>query len=57
VVHLPALFISLVYVAWNKRGIVELQRMWREAVVALFKVISQNFPGGTEESHENPHSG
>jgi hypothetical protein len=24
--------------------------MWKEAVVAHFKVLSQNFPGGTEET-------
>jgi hypothetical protein len=35
----------------------EIERMWKEAVVACFKVISQYLPGGTEENHENIHSG
>jgi hypothetical protein len=30
-----------------------LERMWKEAVVAYFKVLSRHLPGGTEESHEN----
>jgi hypothetical protein len=27
---------------------IELVRMWEEAVVAYFEVLSRNFPGGTE---------
>jgi hypothetical protein len=34
----------------------ELERIRKEAVVAYLKIISQNFPGGTEGNHENPHS-
>jgi hypothetical protein len=30
----------------------ELERMWKEAAVALFKVLSQHLLGGTEENHE-----
>jgi hypothetical protein len=26
--------------------------MWKEPIVAHFKVLSQHLPGGTEESHE-----
>jgi hypothetical protein len=29
----------------------ESERMWKEAVVAKFKTISLNLPGGTEKSH------
>jgi hypothetical protein len=28
----------------------ELERMWKEAVVAYFKVLSRHSPGGTEEN-------
>jgi hypothetical protein len=35
----------------------ELQRLWKEAVVAKFKALSRNFLGGTEENHEKSHSG
>lgn len=31
----------------------ELETIWNEAAVALFKVISRNFSGGTEENHWN----
>jgi hypothetical protein len=31
----------------------ELERIWKEAVVALFKVLSQALPGGTKENHRN----
>jgi hypothetical protein len=30
----------------------ELQRIWIEAVVDLFKVLSWRLPGGLEENHE-----
>jgi hypothetical protein len=33
----------------------ELERMWKEAVIAYFKVISlQHLPRGTKENHESP---
>jgi hypothetical protein len=31
----------------------ELERMWKEDVVTLFQVLSQNFSEWTEETHEN----
>jgi hypothetical protein len=31
----------------------ELEKMLKEAVVVYFKALSQHFPGGTEENHEN----
>jgi hypothetical protein len=30
----------------------ELERMWKEAVVAYFKVLLQHSIGGTEENHD-----
>jgi hypothetical protein len=30
----------------------KFERMWEEAVVAYFKVLSRNLPGGTEENHQ-----
>jgi hypothetical protein len=35
----------------------ELERMWKEAVMAKFKVLSQHLPGRTEENHKKPQSG
>jgi hypothetical protein len=32
----------------------ELERMWKEEVVAQFKVLYQNLSGGTEENHQKP---
>jgi hypothetical protein len=32
----------------------ELQNMWKEALLAYFKVIFQNYVGGTEQKHESP---
>jgi hypothetical protein len=32
----------------------ELERIWKEAVLALFKVLSRHLSGGTEENHEEP---
>jgi hypothetical protein len=32
----------------------ELERIWKEAVVASYKVLSQHLPGGTEKIHETP---
>jgi len=34
----------------------ELRKMYEESVVAYFKVLSLNFPGATEVSHEKPQS-
>jgi hypothetical protein len=31
----------------------ELKRVWKDAVVAYFKVLTQNLPGWTERNHEN----
>jgi hypothetical protein len=31
----------------------ELERAWKEAVVAYFNVLSRQFPGETEENYEN----
>jgi len=31
---------------------VDLGRMWKEALVACFKVLSQHLPQGTEENHK-----
>jgi hypothetical protein len=47
------------YIASNERMIVnnELERMWKEAVVAKFMVLSRHLPGGTKENHEKPQSG
>jgi hypothetical protein len=30
--------------------------MWEEVALAYFEVLSQNMPGDTEESHEEPLS-
>jgi hypothetical protein len=32
----------------------KLERIWKEATVAYFKVLSWQSPGGTEEKHEKP---
>jgi hypothetical protein len=31
----------------------ELDKMWKEAVMIYFKVLSQHLLGGTEENNEN----
>jgi hypothetical protein len=31
----------------------ELGRMWKEAFMACFNILSQNLTGGTEENHRN----
>jgi hypothetical protein len=31
----------------------ELERMWKEVVVAQFKVLSRLIPGRTDENYEN----
>jgi hypothetical protein len=38
-------------------GTNELDRMWREAVMSLFKVLSQNLSGGTEYYEKAQDSG
>jgi hypothetical protein len=35
----------------------ELEKMWKEAVVAEFEVLTRHLPGGTEEKHEKNASG
>jgi hypothetical protein len=35
----------------------ELERMWKEAIVAYFKVLSQDLPRISEEKREKPKSG
>jgi hypothetical protein len=32
----------------------ELESIWKDAVVACFKVLSQHLPGWTEKNHEKP---
>jgi hypothetical protein len=32
---------------------VGFKRIWKEVVIACFKLLSWNSPGGTEEDHEN----
>jgi hypothetical protein len=34
----------------------ELEKIWKEAVMAYFKVLSWHSPGGTEENHDKPQS-
>jgi hypothetical protein len=31
----------------------ELERTWKETVIAYFKVISQHLPGGTEKNKKS----
>jgi hypothetical protein len=35
----------------------EHEMAWKEVVVVYFKAVFQYFPGGTEETHEEPQSG
>jgi hypothetical protein len=35
----------------------ELEGMWKEVIVTQFEVLSQHFPGETEESYEDRQSG
>jgi hypothetical protein len=35
----------------------DIVRIWKEAVVAYFKVLSRHLPGGTDENHEELESG
>jgi hypothetical protein len=32
----------------------ELERMWKEAVIAEFKELSWHFPGQTEKNYDTP---
>jgi hypothetical protein len=34
----------------------ELEGMWKEAVVALLKVLFRHLPGGTEENYDKPQA-
>jgi hypothetical protein len=31
----------------------ELERMWKEAMVAYLKILTQHLPGGSEENNNN----
>jgi hypothetical protein len=33
-----------------------LERVWKDEVMVYFKVLSQNFPGGSDENHDKPQS-
>jgi hypothetical protein len=48
-------FVTVHYTMLNGKMIVngKFKRVEKEAVVAYFKVPSQNLPGGTEKKHEN----
>jgi hypothetical protein len=35
----------------------KFERIWKEVIMAYFKMLSQYLPGGSEENHKNPHSG
>jgi hypothetical protein len=35
----------------------ELERIWKEAIVAQFKALSRNLLGRIEEGHEEPQPG
>jgi hypothetical protein len=48
-IYFATLSVSSDYVASN-----ELETMWKEAVLACFKVLSNNSPAGTDENHEEP---
>jgi hypothetical protein len=32
---------------------VEVERVWKEAAIAIVKVLSRHLPGDTDENHEN----
>jgi hypothetical protein len=32
----------------------ELERTWKETVVARFKILTHHLPGGTKETHRKP---
>jgi hypothetical protein len=61
VLLIPQLFLSFMHdsaagcsdcMAPNDRLINELERMYTEAIVVNFEMLSQNFPGETEKKHE-----
>jgi hypothetical protein len=45
------------YIASNNMMVNELERIWKEAVMVYFKLLSWHLRGGTEENNENPKSG
>jgi hypothetical protein len=44
------------FIASNDTNIVsgELERTWKEAYIASFKVLYQHFPGESEENYQEP---
>jgi hypothetical protein len=32
----------------------EIERIWKDVVMANFKVVYQHLPGGTKEDHKKP---
>jgi hypothetical protein len=34
-----------------------LEMLWKEAVMAYFKILYSHMPPATKENHENPHKG
>jgi hypothetical protein len=55
--YLAAIWVSSDNIVSNRKMNSELQRMWKEVIVARFEVISWHFPGGTEETREKSWSG
>jgi hypothetical protein len=53
------IFKYLVYLVSNVRMIVNsgLERMWKETILAYFKVLSQHLPDWVEVNHEEPQLG
>jgi hypothetical protein len=43
-------------IASNDRMNNELEKIWKEGIVAKFMAIPRNLRGGTEENHKNPQS-
>jgi hypothetical protein len=51
-------FIYLLFIWWcwvDENS--EFERMWKETIMAQFKLLTWNMPRGTEENHENSLSG
>jgi hypothetical protein len=50
---------TVLYIVLNGRTTMnnELERMWKEAVMAQFEVLSQYLPADTEETIEEPQPG
>lgn len=47
----------MINILFKRKGQIEkdeLQRMWKEVVVAKFKALSKHLPRGTEEYYSNP---